>query len=116
MSNCQHLKGVFVNRKCNTIAKIQCDNCSVFICGEHAMQYDSSILCPKCLIDKNTNGTAVSANNSNYQTRDYLSYLHTTDHLLSSYSFFTIDEFNSFSHTKDHQEENAEDGHSFFDS
>lgn len=52
MSTCQVKKGMFVLNECGNIAKAQCSECEKNVCGKHAEQDGSRIICVECYAKK----------------------------------------------------------------
>lgn len=52
MATCQVKKGMFVLNECGNIAHAKCSDCGKNVCGKHAEQDGSQIVCVECYAKK----------------------------------------------------------------
>ena len=52
MATCQVKKGMFVLNECGNIAHAKCSECGKNVCGKHAEQDGSQIICVECYAKK----------------------------------------------------------------
>lgn len=53
MSFCQFKKGIFIQRACHASAHQNCTSCGIYVCADHAEEYEGKIHCLDCYLKIN---------------------------------------------------------------
>jgi hypothetical protein len=124
MGKCQVKKGLFVLSTCDNPASIQCDDCSIFICGKHSQQDGPKVLCPDCFAKAHPEKFGAQAKGQKTRLEDdyygnyNMWYFGTRHHFYNSYHYspFLYDDYRTFDTKNDMDLQDDNESGSFFDS